>query len=68
MQKDRASCYLTLKERMKKKGAKMRRNFFGECLVGKERGENDSEALVFSPQAHEKIFSPKWGENWVGGV
>ena len=40
---------------------------FGGCLVGRGREENDDGAGC-SPQAHKKVFTPRWGENWVGEV
>ena len=34
-------------------------NFFGVCLVGwRERKRNDG-VRMFSPRAHQKVFSPK---------
>ena len=41
---------------------------FEEYLVGRGIGENDGGAWVFSPWAHQKVFSSKWGENWVVGI
>ena len=38
-------------------------NFFGVCLVGWGGMKKNSRALLFSPQAHQKVFSQKWREN-----
>ena len=43
------------------------RKLFGRCLIGRKRGENDGGAWLFSSKTHQKFFSPKWGENLVGG-
>ena len=42
-------------------------NFFGRCLARRQRWERDGGAWVFSPLTNQKVFSPKWGENQVGG-
>ena len=53
--------------RQKKKN-QQQQLLFGECLAGRGREENDSGVHVLSLWAHQKVLSPKWGENWVGGV
>ena len=40
-------------------------NFFGMCLVGWGGKKINCRAQVFSPWAHQNVFSPKWRENWV---
>ena len=39
-------------------------NFFWVCLVGWGGRKINGGVQVFSPRAHQKAFSPKWGENW----
>ena len=41
----------------------VKKNFFGVCLVGWGERKINGRARVFSPQAHQKLFSPKWREN-----
>ena len=59
------------KKKKKKKTKKGRENeeenFFGRCLARRQRWERDGGAWVFSPLTNQKVFSPKWGENQVGG-
>ena len=54
-------------ERMEKKGEKIRREMFLEdvWLWGRE-GKETVGPGCFLPWPTKK-FSPKWGENWVGG-
>ena len=47
-----------LKKKKKKKEAEEEK-LFGECLVRRGRGKKHSEAQVFSPRAHQKVFSSK---------
>ena len=39
-------------------------NFFEVCLIGWRRRKINDGAQVFSLQANQKVFSPKWRENW----
>ena len=54
--------------RKKKRRENEKGKLFWECLVRRGIGENDGGAWVFSPWAHQKVFSSKWGENWVVGI
>ena len=39
-------------------------NFFEVCLVRWGGRKINGGIQVFSPRAHQKVFSPKWRENW----
>ena len=41
-----------------------KKTFFGVCLVGWGGRKINGGAQVFSSQTHQKVFSPKWRENW----
>ena len=43
-----------------------KKNFFWVCLVRWRWRKINGKAQVFSPWAHQKVLSPKWGENWEG--
>ena len=47
------------REVKKKKKKPEEEKLFGECLVRRGRGKKHSEAQVFSPRAHQKVFSSK---------
>ena len=36
------------------------------CLVGWGKTKINFGAQIFFPQTHQKVFSPKWRENWEG--
>ena len=42
---------------------KKRETFLEGIWLEEGRRENDGGARVFSPRAHQKVFSPKWEEN-----